>query len=162
MSWARRPFHLRGHAGRRNLLLMGIGAVAALALLETVLLVLAAPPPQVTLEGAAVTYLDEGTTALGTPWFGGYEENYSGSADGYPTTMAAGSAFNLTVVIVNIDSHDHTILLATVAAPFHLVTVSPALPSVLDAEDDAALTLRVAAPGSAGSYVLEIALTAGS
>ncbi|MGI0053103.1 MAG: hypothetical protein ACREC5_01215 [Thermoplasmata archaeon] len=162
MSRGSHRFTLHGPKGRRNLILIVAGVVAFMIDVELILFVFAAPPPTVTLESARVTYMDQGTTPFGTPWFGFNSTTLSGAGSGYPASFPVGSEFNFTVVVLDADTMVHTLVSATVGAPFSLVGTYPGLPVVFPALDDSDFTLTVRAPPSAGTFELSVVLVAGA
>jgi hypothetical protein len=112
---------------------------------------------QVTVTGGTV-HIEEGTTPSGAGWIGPTPQNYSGEENGYPKSFAAGSTFTVSVRLLNVDDHDHSLDLVSVRAPFVLVSTDPSVPTSLPAGYDASLLLTLRAPSSEGSYSFDVTL----
>jgi hypothetical protein len=138
---------------------VGGAAVAVVAILALVLFAQQVAPPQGTVLGAQLTITGQGDTFSGIPWFGPSEVNYTGPTNGYPFTYEAGSTFNFSVQLTNIDSRDHNISAVAIRSPFSIVSTNPRLPYSVDARDDFLLQIEIQSPARPVSAMLELTLT---
>jgi hypothetical protein len=111
----------------------------------------AAPPAPVKVSQIDFT-LDQGTNASGYGWFGPNTFTYTGIANGYPYSVAAGAAFTVPLILENYDDNPHDIYSIQVEAPFTLTGTTPILPATVAAlQDDASFQLDFRAPSSPGA-----------
>ncbi len=139
-------------------LLVAVVAVAAVAVGLVVNYELTSTSfAQVTVTGGTVI-IEEGTTSPGAGWIGPTPQNFSGEDSGYPKSFAAGTTFTVSVRLLNVDDHDHSLDLVSVRAPFALVSTDPSVPTTVPTGYDASLILTLRAPSSAGSYSFDVTL----
>jgi hypothetical protein len=108
-------------------------------------------PAKITLEQVNFTIV-QGTNRSGANWFGPSHFSYAGLQNGYPFKVASGGTFNISLVLENFDSADHSIYSVSAATPFVFHTSTPVLPAVvLGDTDSAVLQMTFSAPNSPGA-----------
>ena len=130
--------------------------VALLVLVGLGYLVLPGTPPPAPVTVTSVRFtIVQGTNASGLGWFGPSAFNYSGAANGYPFTVAAGGTFTISVTLWNHDNQAHTIYSAAAGAPFRVSSTAPSLPvGVAAMEDDALIQIGLVAPSTPGASLV--------
>jgi hypothetical protein len=104
--------------------------------------------PTYTVESIHWTIL-QGKTETGLGWFGPSQFNSTGPP--YPSTVTAGTRFQISVGLSNFDNVSHTIYSVTTPGPYAVSSVSPVTPiNVPPSEDSTRLSITVTAPNQAG------------
>lgn len=151
-------FFGRGRHGRTPLLLLvaaiAIGAAAVLA----AYVLTESPSARITVTGGQATF-DEGRTTHGTYWLIPQQDNYSGSEEGFPLTVAPGTTFRIALPLSNTDSVPHSLSSVTVGAPFAVSSTSVPLPAMVPPHEDTTFFLTLVAPPSAGTYTFSVMVT---
>ncbi len=127
--------------------------ILLLVLIEAGYLILPqSTPDPITITETHVTIV-EGTNASGGFWFGPDNLSYPG-VNGYPTTVPSGGTFAYVWGLWNRDNASHWVYSFTIAPPFTLVSVHPAVPIIVKAgTDDAIFTVTILDPSDPGAFL---------
>jgi hypothetical protein len=150
-----------GRRGRRRLYLV-VGAIEAAVLLLLAYLLTApgAAPPTGTVTGITLEIVGQGVVAGGGGgWFGNSTEEYNSTADGFPFAFTEGQSFDFAFALGNDDSNNHTLVGASVSAPFTLLASDPTLPVTVGGADDATLFATIGTPHAGGAFEVRVTLT---
>ncbi|MCI4369544.1 MAG: hypothetical protein L3K09_08300 [Thermoplasmata archaeon] len=137
-----RSLFFRGRQGRVRL--AAISGVVALVALAAFALAVTVGSGSVVVRGVQFQLI-EGTTTQGFPWI---YPSLTNDTTGFPISVPSGHTFTVTLLVINDDNVNHTLVSAEAAGSFAVTGVDPNLPIGVEGHDDGTLFFTIQVPNA--------------